>query len=125
MLHERSESLHLSSRSPGQARSIVSTVTGDWHIERGIAARAELLASEIVADAVDHGSDEATLRISLDDGRLELELFDGPRRSAIATSGREEGVPSMRTRTLAEVADSRSSSDLGESHYARCEIRWE
>ena len=49
--------------------------------------------SEIVSDAVDHGSDAATLRISLDDDKLELELFDGPRRSAIATIGRAEGVP--------------------------------
>jgi hypothetical protein len=96
----------------------------DWQIERDVAQRAELLASEIVADAVDHGSDAATLRISLDDEKLELELFDGPRRSAIATSGRDEGVPAMRMRVLAMVADGRYSSDLGESHYARYEIRW-
>jgi hypothetical protein len=122
VLHERSESLSLSSTSPAEARSIVSTVADDWHMERELAERAELLASEVVADAVDHGSDAATLRISLDDGKLELELFDGPRRSAIATSGREEGVPSMRMRVLARVADGRYSSDLGESHYARYEI---
>jgi hypothetical protein len=123
VLHERSESLTLSSTSPAEARSIVSTLADDWHLEHELAKRAELLASEVVADAVDHGSDAATLRISLDDGKLELELFDGPRRSAIATSGREEGVPSMRMRVLALVADGRSSSDLGESHYARYEIR--
>ena len=124
MLHERSESLTLSSTSPAQARSIVSTAATDWHIDTEVAERAELLASEIVADAVDHGSDAATLRISLEEGKLELELFDGPRRSAIATSGRDEGVPSMRMRVLAKVADGRYSSDLGESHYARYEIRW-
>ena len=88
-----------------------------------VALRAELLVSEIVSDAVDHGSDAATLRISLDDDKLELELFDGPRRSAIATNGRAEGVPAMRNRVLAKVADGRYSSDLGESHYARYEIR--
>ncbi|HEY3672286.1 MAG TPA: hypothetical protein VGN51_15225 [Acidimicrobiia bacterium] len=102
----------------------MSTLAADWQIERDVAQRAELLASEIVADAVDHGSDAATLRISLDDEKLELELFDGPRRSAIATSGREEGVPAMRMRVLAKVADGRYSSDIGESHYARYEIRW-
>jgi len=121
--HERSESLTLSAESPGQARSMVSAVAADWHIEPEIAHRAELLVSEIVSDAVDHGSDAATLRISLDDDKLELELFDGPRRSAIATSGRAEGVPTMRNRVLAKVADGRYSSDLGESHYARYEIR--
>jgi len=102
---------------------MVSTVAADWRIEPEVALRAELLVSEIVSDAVDHGSDAATLRISLDDDKLELELFDGPRRSAIATSGREEGVPTMRNRVLAKVADGRYSSDLGESHYARYEIR--
>jgi len=122
--HELSESLTLTSESPAQALSIVTTVAAEWHLEREIAQRAELLASEIVADAVDHGSDAATLRISIDDEKLELELFDGPRRSAIATSGRDEGVPAMRMRVLAKVADGRYSSDLGESHYARYEIRW-
>jgi anti-sigma regulatory factor (Ser/Thr protein kinase) len=122
--HECSESLTLTAESPARARSLVSTLAADWQIERDVAQRAELLASEIVADAVDHGSDAATLRISLDDEKLELELFDGPRRSAIATSGREEGVPAMRMRVLAKVADGRYSSDIGESHYARYEIRW-
>jgi hypothetical protein len=121
--HERSESLTLSAASPSEARSIVSTLAADWRIEPDVAQRAELLVSEIVADAVDHGSDAATLRISLDDDKLELELFDGPRRSAIARTGRAEGVPTMRNRVLAKVADGRYSSDLGESHYARYEIR--
>jgi anti-sigma regulatory factor (Ser/Thr protein kinase) len=120
---ERSESLTLNSASPGQARSIVSSLAADWHIDDDVAQRAELLVSEIVADAVDHGSDAATLRITLEDDKLELELFDGPRRSAIATTGRDEGVPKMRMRVVAKVADGRYSSDLGESHYARYEIR--
>jgi hypothetical protein len=102
---------------------MVSAAAADWQIEPDVALRAELLVSEIVSDAVDHGSDAATLRISLDDDKLELELFDGPRRSAIATSGRAEGVPVMRNRVLAKVADGHYSSDLGESHYARYEIR--
>jgi anti-sigma regulatory factor (Ser/Thr protein kinase) len=121
--HERSESLTLTEASPAQARSLVSTLAVDWQLAHEVAERAELLVSEIVADAVDHGSDAATLRISIDGDRLELELFDGPRRSAIATSGRDEGVPGMRMRMLAKVADGRYSSDLGESHYARYEIR--
>jgi anti-sigma regulatory factor (Ser/Thr protein kinase) len=121
--HEVSESLRLSPESPARARSIVSTLAIDWQLTRDVAERAELLVSEIVTDALDHGSDAATLRISLDDEKLELELFDGPRRSAIARSGRAEGVPAMRMRMLAQVADGRYTSDLGESHYARYEIR--
>jgi hypothetical protein len=120
--HERSESLTLSSASPARARSIVSTLAADWQLDIDVAERAELLVSEIVADAVDHGSDAATLRITVDGEKLELELFDGPRRSAISTSGREEGVPGMRRQVLTKVADGRYSSDIGESHYARYEI---
>jgi hypothetical protein len=122
--HERSESLALSSASSAEARSLVSSLAAEWHIEPDTARRAELLVSEIVADAFDHGSDEATLRITLEDEKLELELFDGPRRSAIATTGRAEGVPGIRMRMLAKAADGRYSSDLGESHYARYELRW-
>jgi len=122
--YERSESLTLTSESPAQARAVVSSLAEEWPIDEELAQRAELLASEVVADAVDHGSDEATLRITLEDHKLELELFDGPRRSAIATTGRAEGVPNMRMRVLAKVADGRYSSDLGESHYARYELRW-
>jgi hypothetical protein len=121
---ERSESLTLNPASPGEARAVVSDLAAAWHLERDVAERAELLVSEIVADAVDHGSDAATLRITLEDDKLELELFDGPRRSAIARSGRDEGVPKMRMRVVAKVADGRYTSDLGESHYARYEIRW-
>jgi anti-sigma regulatory factor (Ser/Thr protein kinase) len=121
--HERSESLTLTSESPARARAIIATIAADWDLELDVTQRAELLVSEIVADAVDHGSDAATLRISIDGDKLELELFDGPRRSAIATSGRDEGVPGMRMKMLARVADGRYSSDLGESHYARYEIR--
>jgi hypothetical protein len=120
---ERSESLTLTATSPARARSIMSEVAASWQIEPDVARRAELLVSEIVADALDHGSDAATLRISVDDEKLELELFDGPRRSAIATSGREDGVPGMRMHVLAKVADGRYASDLGESHYARYELR--
>ena len=121
--YERTESLMLTTDTPAQARSVVSFLAATWPMGSELAERAELLASEIVADAVDHGSDAATLRICLEDGTLELELFDGPRRSAIATSGRAEGVPGMRMRVLAKVADGRYSSDMGESHYARYEIR--
>jgi hypothetical protein len=121
--HEKSESLTLTTMSPAEARSIVTDAARIWQLEPDVAERAELLVSEIVADAVDHGSEAATLRISVDDEKVELELFDGPRRSAIARSGREDGVPVMRMRVLAKVADGRYSSDLGESHYARYEIR--
>ncbi len=103
--HERSESLSLTIGSPAEARAIVSTLAVDWAIAPDLARRAELLVSEVVADAVDHGSDAATLRITVDGDKFEVELFDGPRRSAIAISGREDGVPGMRRRVVADVTD--------------------
>jgi len=51
--HELSESLRLTSGSPAQARSIVVAFTNDWQLARDVAERAELLVSEIVADAVE------------------------------------------------------------------------
>jgi hypothetical protein len=119
---QRTESLALSTHSPGQVRSLLSELAADWRIAPDAARRAEILASEIVTDAYDHGSDMATLRICLEDEKLELELFDGPRRSSIATTGRTEGVPAMRMRVVTQVADVRYSSSLGDGHYARYEV---
>lgn len=121
MQHERSESLSLTPESPAEARSIVSTLAADWAMTPDLTRRAARLVSEVVADAVDHGSDAATLRITLVDDKFELELFDGPRRSAIARSGRAEA--GARRRVVAELADDRYSSDLGDSHYSRYGIR--
>jgi hypothetical protein len=86
-------------------------------------ARASLLASEMIADAWDHGSEAATVRVCLDEGAISIEVFDGPRRSAIGMSGREDGVPAFRALVLSNLADSWSSDDLGDGHFARGEIR--
>ena len=77
----------LSNGAPSEARAwLLSALAkvGDTEIEPDIAAQALILVSELVADAVDHGSDEATIRLSIDGETVCIELYDGPRRSLIA-----------------------------------------
>src|SRR3954468_10110808 len=86
----------LSDTAPREARTwLVDTFAdaGDAEVPADIAAHAVILLSELVADAVDHGSDEATIRLSIDDDAVCIELFDAPRRSIVAITGREEACP--------------------------------
>ena len=86
-------------------------------------SRPLILISELVADAVDHGSDEATIRLSIDDDSVCIELFDAPRRSIVAMTGREEGVPTFRQSMFRRLSDGWSSEEIGDGHLACCEIR--
>jgi anti-sigma regulatory factor (Ser/Thr protein kinase) len=116
----------LSNRAPGEARAWLNDALAelsDDELGAQISEQAVILISELVADAVDHGSDEATIRLSIDDETVCIELYDGPRRSLIALSGRDEGVPTFRRRLFRRLSDGWSSEDLGDGHLARCEIR--
>jgi hypothetical protein len=116
----------LSDGAPREARAWLLDAlgqVGDAGIEPEVAAQAVSLVSELVADAVDHGSDEATIRLSVDDETVSIELYDGPRRSMIALSGRDEGVPRFRRQVFRRLSDGWSSEELGDGHIARCEIR--
>jgi hypothetical protein len=118
----------LSNGAPSEARAwLLSALAkvGDTEIEPDVAAQALILVSELVADAVDHGSDEATIRLSIDGETVCIELYDGPRRSLIALSGRDEGVPTFRRQLFRRLSDGWSSEELGDGHLARCEIRRE
>jgi anti-sigma regulatory factor (Ser/Thr protein kinase) len=116
----------LSNGAPSEARAWLLGAlaqVGDTEIEPDVAAQALILVSELVADAVDHGSDEATIRLSIDDETVCIELYDGPRRSLIELSGRDEGVPTLRRRIFRRLADGWSSEEIGDGHLAWCEIR--
>jgi hypothetical protein len=82
------------------------------------------LAKELITEAWDHGSDAATLRIGIDDGVVVVEVFDGPRRSALGMSGNEEGVPELRKAVESRLADDWSSRHLSDGHFVRCAIRY-
>jgi|1185.fasta_scaffold76520_2 hypothetical protein len=118
----------LSDTAPREARTwLVDTFAdaGDAEVPADIAAHAVILLSELVADAVDHGSDEATIRLSIDDDAVCIELFDAPRRSIVAITGREDGVPTMRRSVFRELAHGWSSDEIGDGHLAWCEIKRE
>ena len=90
-----------------------------------VAAQALILVELVAPTAVDHGSDEATIRLSIDGETVCIELYDGPRRSLIALSGQDEGVPTFRRQLFRRLSDGWSSEELGDGHLARCEIRRE
>jgi hypothetical protein len=96
-------------------------------LERADVGRDTLLevatvASELIADATDHGSDEASIRITADDDTISVEVFDAPRRSILPLSGRDDGVPKLRHLVLRSIADGWSSEELGDGHFSACEI---
>jgi hypothetical protein len=116
----------LSNAAPAEARAwLLQTLAGaeDLGVDRQDAEQALILISELVADAVDHGSDAATIQVSIDDDSFCIEQFDAPRRSIVAVTGREEGVPTMRRSIFRRLSDAWSSEEIGDGHLARCEIR--
>ena len=118
----------LSNTAPSEARTwLLRTLADaeDLGVDDDVAEQAVILISELVADAVDHGSDEATIRLSIDGETVCIELYDGPRRSLIALSGQDEGVPTFRRQLFRRLSDGWSSEELGDGHLARCEIRRE
>jgi hypothetical protein len=125
-VHRAMKGIVLSNAAPGEARTwLLETLAGakDLGVDREVAEQALILISELVADAVDHGSDAATIRVSIDDDAVCIELFDAPRRSIVAMTGREEGVPTMRRSIFRRLSDAWSSEEIGDGHLARCEIR--
>src|SRR5262249_5549307 len=107
-VHRAMKGIVLSNAAPGEARTwLLQTLAGVEHlgVDREVAEQALTLISELVADAVDHGSDAATIRVSVDDDSVCIELFDAPRRSIVAMTGREEGVPTTRRSIFRRLSD--------------------
>lgn len=72
------ERLKVSSRSPRRARRLVSTTLRAWELT-GLIPAAELVVSELVANAVLHGGSGVEIRISRLHDRVRLEVLDtGP-----------------------------------------------
>jgi hypothetical protein len=112
----------LSPAAPSEIRHWVADVLGATEVGRETALEVATLASELIADATDHGSDEASIRLTADDSTVCVEVFDAPRRSLVPLSGRDEGVPKLRHLVLRSIADGWSSDELGDGHFASCEI---
>ncbi len=112
----------LSPKAPSEVRHWVLGELEGIDLERDTVLEVATLASELIADAADHGSDEASIRLTVDDATISVEVFDAPRRSMVAMSGREEGVPTLRHLVLRHIADGWSSGELGDGHFASCEV---
>ena len=117
----------LSPRAPSEVRKWVSETLelepfDRAELERETVLDLATLASELIADATDHASDEATIRLTVDEATVCVEVFDAPRRSVVAVSGRDEGVPAFRNLVFRRMADGWSSEEVGDGHFSSCEI---
>jgi hypothetical protein len=112
----------LSPAAPSEIRRWVAEVLSSTDVGRDTAFEVATLASELIADATDHGSDEASIRLTADESTVCVEVFDAPRRSVVPLSGREEGVPQLRHLVLRSIADGWTSDALGDGHFASCEV---
>src|SRR3989442_9976911 len=79
----------LSPRAPSEVRKWVSETLelepfDRAELERETVLDLATLASELIADATDHASDEATIRLTVDEATVCVEVFDAPRRSVVA-----------------------------------------
>ena len=125
---ERTASLSLTPDAPTKARRIVESFVQQLRAEGGVisdyaATGVALLASELIADGLAHGSDSATMCIRLGDPHVfQVEMFDGPRRRWIATTAPDDLSSTIRTRLLYSLADNGSSHEIGDGHFAHFEI---
>jgi hypothetical protein len=128
--YERIESMTLTSNAPATARRLVESLLEHRRADgRAVtddaAARVALVASELVADAAEHGSDAATINVDVsDDSVLRVEVFDGPRRRWIVARDDDAEVTAIRARLVLGLSDRTSAHALGDAHFARCEIHY-
>jgi hypothetical protein len=128
--YERIASVSLTSNAPATARRLVESLlehrrADGRSVSDDAAARVALVASELVADAAEHGSEAATINVDVsDDAVLRVEVFDGPRRRWIVATDDAADVSALRARLVLALADRSSAHALGDGHFARCEIHY-
>ena len=128
--YERIETVSLTSDAPATVRRLVASLidhrrANGQTISDDAAARVTLVASELVADAAEHGSDAATINVDVtDDAVIRVEVFDGPRRRWIVTKDDPVDVSRLRAQLVIGASDGSSSTDLGDGHFTRCEIHY-
>jgi anti-sigma regulatory factor (Ser/Thr protein kinase) len=62
--------------SPRQARAVIRSACLAWNIDDGVCEDAALIASELVANVVDHAGTPCTLTVSVDVDGLLIEVRD-------------------------------------------------
>jgi len=82
--------------APRLARRFLATVLGGWDVKDDIVDRSQLMVSELVSNAVLHGSGPVELRVT------ETDRKQGVYRVEVCNSG--NGVPAMRRAEMHELS---------------------
>ncbi len=101
--------LPVDERSPARARSVIRAVLAAWRVaDPDVVHTCELVASELVTNAVLHGGGEVELQLDRHDGLLRIAVSDGS--SVLPDPGHGPGPD------VADVlADDDTAAELGES----------
>jgi len=62
--------------SPGKARAVIRSVCRAWDVEDGVCEDAELVATELVANVVDHARTSCTLTVTANGEGVLIEVRD-------------------------------------------------
>jgi anti-sigma regulatory factor (Ser/Thr protein kinase) len=62
--------------SPGAARALIRSICLAWDVDDGVCEDASMVASELVANVVDHAGTPCTLTVSVDDDGLLIDVRD-------------------------------------------------
>jgi hypothetical protein len=128
--YKRIKTVPLTPDAPATVRRLVASLIDQRRangqtISDDAAGRVALVASELVAEAAEHGSDAATIHVDVtDDAVIRVEVFDGPRRRWIVTKDDRVDVARLRAQLVIGASDGSSSADLGDGHFTRCEIHY-
>lgn len=123
----------MSPESAHQARHTVRELLTTWHVaDAHVRYDVLLLTSELVTNAVRHGTDRVTLHLSLDENMVEVAVEDGspvlpePRLHTVeddeATAGREGGRGVMIIDAVAESWGVDELPDRGKRVWARVSL---
>ncbi|SEF19639.1 hypothetical protein SAMN05421837_10141 [Amycolatopsis pretoriensis] len=98
-----------SSRTSACAREFVRGTCAEWRVPE-LAEDAELIATELVENALRHTDSVPRLRLELRRGRLAVEVADGSSRPAVVREGLDLTETGLGLRMVAKVATTWGSS---------------
>lgn len=74
-----------------RARRITSAYLGLWNVTGPLAENILLAVSELVTNAIEHGTGDVTLRVQYPDDEVRIEVVDGnPAPAKLSTAGDED-----------------------------------
>ncbi|MGW3957329.1 ATP-binding protein [Streptomyces sp. NPDC004752] len=76
----------------GRARRITTAFLGLWHVRGPLADNIVLVVSELVSNAVEHGTGDVVLRVLYPDNEIRIEVTDGNPAPARMRSASDDDV---------------------------------